>query len=363
MRQEEIEAHCAAMQRELENKVQQGIDDRLQSDIEAANQKLQEAKKAVKNAAKRAIQAAEEEADQEIGHAQNKARERYIESSYAIQKGILYKIRDHGRLLFLREVFYEAPDVFELTVAKLSRSDGEGGLNAFRLVDQRCKRLVESCTTKLTNLRLNSDSLPRFIQRCRRIEEIRCGGDNLISLEGCPDGLKWLSIHFAPHLTDLSPLASCSVMESLTIAGSSVTDISVVSSMPLLEVFICEKNAGRPWIKDLSPLSSCHRLKNLGLSGNTELKDISPLSECTTLETLDISFCPLITSLAPLSQFILLNSALKNLKTIRCQGIDPQTSLLPLASCPGLVEVLCSPNAIDIEELKKRRPDIKIYTV
>jgi hypothetical protein len=72
-------------------------------------------------------------------------------------------------------------------------------------------------------------------------------------LEGCSDGLKRLFIWDAPHLSDLSPLASGSMMESLEIWDSSITEISVVAAMPLLEVFLCMKQAARPSIiKDLS---------------------------------------------------------------------------------------------------------------
>ena len=123
----------------------------------------------------------------------------------------------------------------------------------------------------------------------------------------------------APHLSDLSPLISCTMMKSLDIRSSSVTGISVVSLMPFLEVLACQKDPGRPLIKNLSPLSSCPRLKLLWLNGNRELKDLSPLSACTDIETLSISDCPLITSLAPLS-------TLSNLKTLYCWGIHPKAS-------------------------------------
>ena len=184
-----------------------------------------------------------------------------------------------------------------------------GGLNAFRLANKRLKQVVESCTTMISidQGEDGPDSLPiPIIQRCRRIERIWiCLSHNLRSLEGCPNGLKRLGIGYAPHLSDLSPLASCSMMEELLIDDSSITDFSAVASMPLLEVFVCQKRAaGRPSIKDLSPLASCPRLKKLYLGGNRELEDLSPLSSCTALETLAITKCRLISSLAPLSSLI-----------------------------------------------------------
>ena len=262
---------------------------------------------------------------------------------------------------FLARIYHEAPDdVFELIVSKCRKIVVYrwelGGLNAFRLANKRCKQAVESCTTSLMN-RLEEDgpdSLPiPIIQRCRRINTIRCESHNLRSLEGCPNGLKKLEIVNAPHLSDLSPLASCSMMESLEIHYSSITDISVVSSMPLIEVFACPKDLERPSIDDLSPLSSCPRLKILNLWGNDELMDLSPLSACLALEDIDIYDCPFITSLAPLSN-------LKNLYRLYCRGIDPLTSLLPLVSCTGLKELTCEEDTLDLEELMRRRPELMI---
>ena len=88
--------------------------------------------------------------------------------------------RDFERLPLLRQFYHEAPDdVFELIVS-ICRD-----VNAFRLVNKRFKQIVESCTTKLTNLHqqrdLGPESLPvtlmsdAFDQRCRRIEEVRRG--------------------------------------------------------------------------------------------------------------------------------------------------------------------------------------------
>ena len=269
--------------------------------------------------------------------------------------------KDVERLPRLSQVYHEAPDdVFELIVSKCSDVDehgwGRGGLNALRLANNRCKKVAESCTTKLTNLQREDGpfSLPvSMIERCVRVEEIRCDSYNLRSLEGCPDGMTRLLIGDAPHLSDLSPLSSCSRLESLDIEDSSVTDISVVSLMPRLKELVCCKAVeGRPSIKDLSPLTACPNLRKLWVRGN-EVKELSFLSSFTALEDLGVTDCPLITSLAPLSN-------LKGLQRLRCRGIHPRTSLLPLASCTGLVELRCQYEAVDLEELRRRRPELKI---
>ena len=205
--------------------MQEAIDDKKKRAIEAAQKAFNEA-----------VKAAKEESDQKL----KKIKKAKTKKLAAMQ-------RDFERLPLLRQVYHEAPDdVFELVVSKCYKLDevgwGLGGLNAFRLVNKRCKQVVESCTTMLVNLQEvdGPDSLPiPIIQRCRRIEWIACFSHNLRSLEGCPNGLRVLFIGQAPHLSDLSPLASCSMMESLEIHYSSITDISVVASMPLLEMFVC----------------------------------------------------------------------------------------------------------------------------
>jgi hypothetical protein len=103
--------------------------------------------------------------------------------------------------LFLARIYHEAPDdVFELILSKCGEVDkwghGKGGLNALRLANERCKRVVESCTTSLL-MDLNGENGPgipiNIMQRFRRIEKLTClRSDNLRSLEGCPDGLKKL---------------------------------------------------------------------------------------------------------------------------------------------------------------------------
>ena len=208
--------------------------------------------------------------------------------------------RDFESLPLLRQVYHEAPDdVFELIVSKCYDLDenrwGRGGLNSFRLANKRLKKVVESCHaqpgSRIDRRRMDhTHSLfPSFKDVGLMIDDIRCVSHNLRSLEGCPDGLKKLSIGEAPHLSDLSPLASCSMIQGLQIFISSITDISFISSMPLLEMIGFQKDEGCPSVEDLSPLSSCTKLRRLALYDNCELQDLSPLSVCTALEELEIS--------------------------------------------------------------------------
>ena len=251
---------------------------------------------------------------------------------------IMYEAFHSNRRFFLQRIYHDAPDdVFELIISLSINEDsnmGKGGLNGFRLVNKRLKRVVESCTTRLQLFRGGGpDSLRTpLIERCGRLEEIIISGPNLRSLEGCPDGLQMIFIGYAPYLSDLSPLASCSKMQDLMISHSSITDISVVSSMPKLEVFSCQKKGELPSIKDLSPLSSCSLLRDLYLRGNTLIKDLTPLSACTSLETFKIS--SLITDLSPLSN-------LSNLQHLTINDCPMINSLKPLSSLKSLQYLCC----------------------
>jgi hypothetical protein len=177
-----------------------GIDYITQDDIEEHEAAMQHEAKKIFNDA---VKSAEVKSDQEL----KKTKEDKEMKLAAMQ-------RDFKRLPLLRQVYHEAPDVFEMIVSKCCRFDeiiwGLGGLNAFRLANKRFKQVIESCTTMNRQQEDGPDSLPvNIIQKCRRIERILCLSHNLRSLGGCPNGLKKLAIGCAPHLSDLSPLASC----------------------------------------------------------------------------------------------------------------------------------------------------------
>ena len=119
--QEELVAYEAAMQRVVEEKKRE--------------------QEAIHDEKKREIEAAEYEADQELAAA--------VEESKAEMAKLQRDFECHS---LLRQLYNEAPDdVFELIVSKCTCLGGTGGLNALRLANKRCKQVVESCTTKLTN--------------------------------------------------------------------------------------------------------------------------------------------------------------------------------------------------------------------
>lgn len=74
-----------------------------------------------------------------------------------------------------------------------------------------------------------------------------------------------------------------------------ITDISFVSNMPELEVFIIAMNP----VSDITPLKSCHKLEYLEIF-STNVTDLSALSELTSLRHLKISYLPNLTDISPL---------------------------------------------------------------
>ena len=240
------------------------------------------------------------------------------EQSTSMKDEIEWLIVEQEKRVVLRRIYHEAPnDIMELIVFKSSDVGetgwGMGGMNVLRLVSKRLMRVVESCATRLTNhLTWNGpNSFPFFLRRCKRIERITCHSHNLWrSLEGCPNGLKSLTMLGeslesldARHISDLSPLASCTKIKKLIIKYSQVSDLSPLSSMPLLEDLV---------IYECSGIKSLHLL-----------------------------------------------SGLMNLRKLDRCGIDPETSLMPLTLCTGLKELWCSRNAVDLEELRKMLPGLR----
>jgi hypothetical protein len=239
----------------------------------------------------------------------------------------------------IRRIYHEAPDdVFELFVIQFSDKDdgwGKGGLNVLRLVNKRLMRVVESCATMLTHVQTHHDedgpeSFPLSLRLCTRIKHITCRNSSLRSLEGCPNGLKSLYMsdwrYGGPRsIISLEPLKRCTELESLEIWS--------------------------PSIGDLCPFSCCTRIKKLSLFKSPS-STLSPLSSMSLLEKLTILACMKIKSLNPLS-------GLMNLQMLNCH-VNPQTSLLPLASCTGLKKLKCDQGAMDLEVLRRNLPGLRI---
>ena len=317
-------------------------------------------------------------------------------------KEILAAMQEIDSRVFTHRFYHEAPnDVFEIIFPLFSSADeddaGNGGLNVLRLVSKRCMRVVESVATRLTEMKGNTDSLPlSTLKKCTRIKHVRCR--YLISLEGCPVGLKslvvltgessesleslsackeleTLEIRDASRITSISPLSSCTKLKKLILQRTRLTDITPVSSMPLLEELDIWK-AGGPFVCDLTPLSSCKGLRRLVIGNNLEIQDLSPLSHCPDLEELNMYGLTLIRDLSFLAKGFtklrVLNISyiqtgdlsplmkLPNLEELSCKMTSTTVSFLPLSRCYKLKSLSCLGNSKDLVELKNIMPKLEI---
>ncbi len=126
-------------------------------------------------------------------------------------------------------------------------------------------------------------------------------------------------------VTDLSPLAGLTALESLDFRETGVTDLSPLAGLTVLEILSLNGTS----VTDLSPLSGLTALEWLDLDG-TGVTDLSPLSGLTTLQTLDLRGTG-VTDLSPLAGL----TALKTLSLWRT-GV---TDLSPLSGLTALVRL------------------------
>ena len=84
------------------------------------------------------------------------------------------------------------------------------------------------------------------------------------------------------EVVSLEPLKGMTTLQSITLRGTRVTDLSPLDGLELTAVDV----SGAP-ITDVSPLVELP-LTELQLSGCEQLRDVAPLVECRTLERLTV---------------------------------------------------------------------------
>lgn len=171
--------------------------------------------------------------------------------------------------------------------------------------------------------------------------------------------LKRLTLVSCEQLDDISALAACVHLESITLGQvgdfedvvAELLDVSVVCTLPALSqlsLLNCQlltdiSPIGRcsslvaldlsycPAVDDVSPLSGCLQLTSLNLSHCSALHDVSPLSRCLQLTYVDVSETEVgsVVALAGLTQ-------LRTLSLEQCCDID---DVAPLASCTALTSL------------------------
>ena len=120
----------------------------------------------------------------------------------------------------------------------------------------------------------------------------------IFTLEGLQfaANLKDISIAGNLEITDLSPLASLTQLESIALQANNIIDLSPLSNLPNLTFLNVSSNQ----ISDISPLQSITTLESLNI-GNNPLTDLSPLEFLPNLQSVSLLFLDLnLTTLSSL---------------------------------------------------------------
>jgi len=139
-------------------------------------------------------------------------------------------------------------------------------------------------------------------------------------------------------LTDISPVANLTSLDALYLGENDLTDISPVANLTGLAVL--ELGGNDP--TDISPLANLTGLSDLRLAGNN-ISDVSPLANLTNLTRLVLSYNN-ITDVSPLA-------GLKNLTVLKLDS-NNITDVSPLAGLKNLTVLeLGSNNISDVSPL------------
>jgi Leucine Rich repeats (2 copies) len=124
------------------------------------------------------------------------------------------------------------------------------------------------------------------------------------------------------RVSDIAPLAQLSALKLFSVSGTQVSDIAPLARLSALQHLFLRNTQ----VNDIAPLAQFSALKSLSLSF-TQLNDIAPLAQLSALEWLSLSG-PKLSDIAPLAQL----SALEWLSLSGSQVSD----IAPLASLTAL---------------------------
>ena len=145
-------------------------------------------------------------------------------------------------------------------------------------------------------------------------------------------GLTSLRLTHAYYISDISPLAKLTNLQTLAIYGNSISDISPLSELTQLRTLTIL----RGYIRDISPLANLTQLTELTIANNL-ITDITSLSGLTQLTTLSLYSNPL-SDISPLAN-------LKNVTDLRLTG-NNISDISPLAGLAQLKKLSISENFI-----------------
>ena len=151
------------------------------------------------------------------------------------------------------------------------------------------------------------------------------------------------------NVSDISPLASLTELQSLDLMGTGVSDISPLASLTGLQLlYLMETD-----VSDISPLANLTMLESLDLRG-TGVSDISPLAGLTELRSLDLMGTG-VSDISPLSNLTKLQSL--DLMGTGVSDISPLSNLTKLES----LDLSDTKVPVEkVEDLRKCRPDIRL---
>ena len=119
----------------------------------------------------------------------------------------------------------------------------------------------------------------------QRLHDLVSDSDGIKNLEGLQYGVNLNFLHIGRGLvSDLTPLAGLTNLETLKLYGHQISDISSLAELTSLRTLQLQANL----ISDLTPLMRHVELESLLLHEN-KINDISPLSNLTKLKHLDLA--------------------------------------------------------------------------
>jgi len=139
-------------------------------------------------------------------------------------------------------------------------------------------------------------------------------------------GLRLLSVSDT-DISDLSPLAGLSALQSLDCSKTEVSDLGPLAALSALQSLDCSATQ----VSDLGPLAALSALQSLGCSA-TQVSDLGPLAGLSALQSLGCCYT-WVSDLGPLAGL----SALQSLDCYRTQVSD----LGPLAGLSALQSLNC----------------------
>ena len=131
-----------------------------------------------------------------------------------------------------------------------------------------------------------------------------------------------LQLSYPHHISDITPLAKLTKLQTLRIYDSSISDLSPLAGLTQLTHLTFLKG----YVEDLTPLAGLTKLTELNL-GQNWVQDITPLKNLTELTELDIHDNPL-SDISPISNLKKLNDLYLN--NNRISDLTPLTSLTQL---------------------------------